>query len=443
VADPRLPTRHANRAFPVQFSELEDEPTDEQFAALSRRGHAYHVSNDPRALWPSVSETEIQSAANAIGRAVAAILKDGRATLDDDCRSEAVGIAALILGVGPMLGHWNALGALTTDARVESVLATHLRHGRLRAARIARDMDVVFSALNASGITPAVMKGFHTGHAYFPELGVRPFADVDVVARPEEIGRVTDVLKGLGYIECAGLAQPYKREWRAPGQDERTRSFDFWHARSKWNIELHDNVTFVHTLGHEVRSDTLNVFDDTCPQLCGVRVASGARLIAMLAVHASGELYASRLLRLIELVLVVRQETKDGALDWKALRRMLIDANALRFAYPALQLAERLAPGTVDRELLAATHDASTARTRRIVATFTPTSPVLQSGTSLDERLMWMQGRWAVLHRVWVMIAPVKGASSRQVLAVYRSRLHRLVTGAVRWRAAPSAGRRA
>ena len=68
----------------------------------------------------------------------------------------------------------------------------------------------------------------------------------------------------------------------------------------------------------------------------------------------SGELFSSRLLRLVELVLVIRKDDERDPLDWAAVTEHLRSANALRFAYPAFTLVERLAPGTIDERALGA-----------------------------------------------------------------------------------------
>jgi len=168
-------------------------------------------------------------------------------------------------------------------------------------------------------------------------------------------------------------------------------------------------------------------------QDASLRAARGPSLVAMLAVHASGELYATRLLRLVELVLVIRADRAAGSLDWNGVSELLAESGALRFAYPAFALVERLAPGTIDQPLLARTASASSARSRAVVDAFTPTAPIFQRGISLAERLMWTTTARETARRLWRMIAPAPGESLGSALRVYHSRVRRLITGAVRW----------
>ena len=415
----------------------EDEPSEEALAELARRQAAWQLSLDPRALWPTTDPGAIQDAADAIGMAVAAIVRDSRAVLcTTGIDATPLSIAALLSGVGPLLGYSVRTGALevSDDARV--VVERHFAHARVRNARIAAVMRPLLQGLASRGVVPAVMKGFHTAYAYFPDPGARPFGDVDLIVRDHEIPVATDVLRDAGFAVGIGRSKPYKRDWYPPGHDRRVRSFELWHARSNWKLELHAGIQFEHLHPYGVRLERF-AEPDTLWEGHGtpVRVARGALLVAMLAVHSSGELYAMRLLRLVELILVVRRETAEGRLDWRAVETLLATAGILRFAFPAFTLTEQLAPGTIDARVLAAAARASTPRERAIVAQFTPVSPILAKGTSLSERLMWAVGWRDVLRRVWAMVTPPATMTRRDTLNVYRSRVLRVLTGGVRWRA--------
>ena len=53
------------------------------------------------------------------------------------------------------------------------------------------------------------------------------------------------------------------------------------------------------------------------------------------------------LLRLVELVLVIRKDCAAGLLCWDAFLAMAERTGSLGFAFPALKLCDELAPGTV------------------------------------------------------------------------------------------------
>ena len=412
-----------------------DEPPDAPLETLRRREDAWRSTHRADALWPGLDATVIQSAADAIGTVVAGVLRGERARLefattgpDGERRARAVGVAALLTGVGPLLGVWISLGDLEAEMPIARVLARHLAHARAREARIRATLMPVLAQMERAGLAPGVIKGIHTAHVYFPEPGARPFADVDVVVPPDAIAHAERLLGEAGFVAEKRLGtKAYKREWLPPDGPSDVWSYELWHARSRWKLDLHDGLHFtevlqyVHTSPEPGFSQVLTLDGVT------LRVADPNELIAMLAAHASTELYQQRLLRLVELVLVVRRATALGTLDWRAVESSLAERGWLRFAYPMLALTERLAPGTVDAALLTRSAAATTARAREVASTLSPTAPILGASFSLRERLIWASGVRATMRWLWRMIAPLEGASRSGQVRTYRHRAMRLL----------------
>jgi hypothetical protein len=272
------------------------------------------------------------------------------------------------------------------------------------------------------------MSGFQTAYCYFPEPGARPFADVDVVVPPAAIPDAERLLREAGFVpegRTGGIG--YKREWLPPEGRGDVWSYEIWHARSRWKLDLHDGLNF-DQIQRNVRTPQTPRFTEVL-QLDGLALptADPNELIALLAAHASTELYSHRLLRLVELVLVVRRAGALGTLDWKAVESSLTERDAMRFAYPMLALTERLAPGTVDTDLLARLSHATTPRARAVASALSPTAPILDRGFSLRDRLIWAEGARGTLRWLWSMIAPLDGASRRDQLRAYRHRTMRLL----------------
>ena len=412
-----------------------DEPPDAPLEELRRREDAWRSTHRAEALWPGLDATVIQSAADAIGAAVAGVLRReptrltfGTTGADAERGARAVGVAALLTGVGPLLGAWIASDALEADASIARVLARQLAHARAREARIRAALMPVLARMEREGLEPGVIKGFHTAHAYFPEPGTRPFADVDVVVPPAAIAQAERLLREAGFVGERRIGTTtYKREWLPPDGPGDVWSYELWHARSRWKLDLHDGLNFLEVLKNE-RTPQVPRFAEAL-MLDGVtlRVADANESIALLAAHASTELYSQRLLRLVELVLVVRRTTALGTLDWRAVESSLAERGSLRFAYPMLALTERLAPNTVDGALLARLSSATTARARAVTAVLSPTAPILGASFSLRERLIWASGLRATLRWVWRMIGPLEGASRSSQLRTYRHRAMRLL----------------
>lgn len=409
-----------------------DAPLDE----LRRREDAWQATHRVGALWPGLDAAVLQSAADTIGDAVARALRGEQTRLDFACtggdadhRVRALGVAALITGVGPLLGAWYERGTLDLEPALVPLLARHLAHSRARQARIRATVMPVLARMAHEGLAPGVIKGFHTAHEYFSEPGARPSHDVDVVVPPAAVASAERVLREAGFVpEIRVGTTAYKREWRPPDGRGDVWSHELWHARSRWKLDLHDGLNFTSVM-HHVRAPQQPRFAEVL-QIDGValRVADPNELIALLASHASTELYSQRLLRLVELVLVMRRAAGLGTLDWRAVESSLTERDALPFAYPMLALAERLTPGTVDAPLLAMLRCATTARARAVSDALSPTAPIIDSRFSLRDRLIWASGARATMGRLWRMVAPLEGATTRDRLRTYRHRATRLLT---------------
>ena len=417
-----------------------DDPPDAPADEMYRRERAWQSTRRAEAMWPGLDAPLLQSAADAIGVAVAAVLRGERPRLDfaamgrDAERSaRALGLSALLTGVGPLLGAWLARGAMDADELSARVLARHLAHGRARIARIRGEVLPILARMEAAGLAPAVIKGFHTAHAYYPEPGARPMADVDVVVAPEHVARAVEILREAGFAS-EGRAPAHKSEWTRPN-DEKVWSHELWHARSTWRIELHDGLNFNAVVANVDTPQTPTLRDVMTLDGVALRVADPNELIALVATHGSTELYSQRLLRLVEVVLIARRARALGQLDWSAVEENLARRRALPFAYPLLVLVEQLAPGAVDWRALGRVRDATTRRIREVTERFTPTAPILDEPFSLSERLLWVSGVRGTLRRLWRMVAPLEHASARMRLLTYHDRVIRLFSMGARSRA--------
>jgi hypothetical protein len=157
-------------------------------------------------------------------------------------------------------------------------------------------------------------------------------------------------------------------------------------------------------------------------------------LVLVLACHCSQELDSSRLLRLVEIVQVVRVELARGRLHWDDVLALSSRTGTARYAYPALALADALAPGTIDPRVLAVGRRESTWAARHTVDRLVP------AGGSLDDRgllrqLMWTRGPVAIAQRVLRTIWPASFTRPRDVIPGWRARLRRWRRGVLRLRA--------
>lgn len=417
---------------PLDATDLAPAEIERRFRWARRRGH-------PSWVWPQVSIPAWRAALAEVERAASQALTDpdalARLTPPADVSTEALGVAAFTSGLGPLLGHWAADGSLEAPPGVRALLRLHLEHGRLRETRIRRELGGALDALAESGVAVTVLKGAHTGPAYFPAPGTRPSADVDLLVAPEDAEETLRALRAAGCGVVRHQERPPRWELLPPTERERKlRSLALTHAESPWTLDLHTSlerdffgIRRVELVpGHPYRHAP-------CPAVHPeARVLPQPLLTGFLALHASEGLHNLTLLRLVELVLVIRRDRREGSLEWKALAESLEDAGGLRFAAPALELAERLAPGTLDpsfRERLGASMPPGM---RREMEGLRPSGAQRMGRLSLSERFLWASGPVEHVKRALYMLWPgwLRGSPGK-LARTYVERLWRLGRGRV------------
>lgn len=378
-----------------------DVPPDE----APRRIREARVRGVPRWLWPELPVPLWRAATAEVVRATGEVLAGRAAVLDPEGRigAEALGIAAFLTGTGPLLGHWMERGALSADADAAALFALHLEHGRARAERMRRVLDDALAALAAAGVEAIVAKGMATARTLLPEPGTRPMGDMDLVVPTAALDAAEGTLAGAGYLRQGGNYErrPYHADWRPPDDGGVVHSLSLLHRDNPLLLNLRDGFdryTAVGRvrLGWPAPADTVPLPGVETP----ARALAGPFLVAHLAAHASEQRENLLLIRLVELVLAFRAGVDPTALD-----AFLRGRRMSHHVYPAVALAERLAPGSVDAWLMQSLADAAGPRLRRTVAALDP----------------------AYLQRLDQPIAGGQAFASRGVVDDVRAALRRLV----------------
>jgi hypothetical protein len=419
----------ADHALPWRTT-LEGTEVLERFRWARHQGHpAYH--------WPDVPPAAWQHAVGELERVAGAVLRgvDVRLEAPDTMRLRALGVAGYTSGLGPLVGYWLTSGQVEAPAEVRRLFGLHLAHGRARAARLRAELGRAVEALGGTGAAPLVVKAAHTGAAYFPEPGTRPALDVDLVVTPAGFAAAEAALAGAGFTLGAREHRPPKSTWLAPGASRLPRSLELLHADSQYAIDLHAslerNFFGVRRLLPDVSGPLPTRAASELGQ--GARVLRQPGLLVYHALHGSEGFFNLTLVRMVELVLMIRQDVESGALDWDEAAALLRALGAARFAYPALAMAERLVPGTLEPRFLASLTSAATPRMRQVVAARTPASAQRLDVLSVRERFMWCQTPGDYLRRVLHMAAPPPaGGSPRRLGRMYAERAFRLLRGRAR-----------
>ena len=177
---------------------------------------------------------------------------------------------------------------------------------------------------------------------------MRRMAHVDLLVAPRQIDEAEAALHEIGFRPTTPVLRPYRRDWIGPGVSSEIFSVEVEDERNRWNLDLHASLDRLFHPGAVARLDS--ELDEVEPIDIDGRSLLGLRaplLLLSLACHCSQELHANRLLRLVEIVRVIRANLASGRLDWDEFLSMTKRTGAARYAFPALALAEELVAGTV------------------------------------------------------------------------------------------------
>ena len=383
---------------------------EDRLAENQRRIERWHATGDVNALWPEVAAAD-RRAAQAEVRAVAeAVLRSATElpALDatEALHVRALGVAGFSSGMGALLGWWIDTGLIEASDSVRELFAGHLEHGRRRRAMLEAALLRVLRAMLGHGVEAVVLKGMHVGSVYFPEPGTRPAADIDLLVDASQRGAAATALRAVGFVETWRTRYAARSEWRPSDQAPTVHSLELDHTDNPWAVDLHTSLDrwyfrgLRRGLGDEAFRDTSEVL------VAGetVRVLSEPYLTAFLALHASHDLVKMQLVRLVELVLVIR--ARGDGFDWDRFVALTSRTSTARFTYPALWLAETLVPGTVSPAVLEAGGRSATARTGRVLAEVVAADLGALSFRTLDNKLMWADGSRELLLNASELVVP-------------------------------------
>jgi hypothetical protein len=384
---------------------------------IAERVAAWRATSDTARLWPDVPPAARQEAQRSIARVTRERLGSATAVsrmeVAGTLERRALGIQAYLSGMGPHLGRWVEEGTLAADPDTDTVLRQHLAEGRARHQRLGRALDSVVSALNAGGIRPIVLKGAHTARAFFPEPGTRPAGDIDLLVPPHTVTAVTEALSQLGFREVTPPTAIHPRsEWMHADTRSLPLSLDMEHADDPWKVDLHTELERYYHRGLRVRLGN-GAFDTRrqLPIAGSAFVLEQPYLATFLALHAGYDIPNIRLIRVVELVLMLRAEAGSGRLVWSEWAEFLRRRALLSVVTPALLLAERLVPGSLSPDLHGMLVTDSPARVRRVVAKIVAAGWGGPWRWSLDQQLIWCRGARGVALQVleWVWPPGVPG----------------------------------
>lgn len=383
-------------------------------------------------LWPEVAPPAWRAAMTEIERTCRTVLAGGDpAPLSGD--AAAFGLAGYTSGMGPQLGWWIGQGRVAASSPgIAAGFAHQLEANRARMADLLEQARLAIAGLLDAGVAVIVLKGLHTAGAYFPAPACRPMSDIDLLAPAGAAARAEALLREAGYRRIGG--SPLESTWRRAGVAVEPRTLLSLEADDPWTIDLHVSLDVPGPPG--ARRARLSAFDPWTDRaawapLPGAGCLPQPALLLHLAAHAGSGFHNLTLVRLLELVLVARQDRAAGVLDWDELVDLGRATESLAFAYPALELARHLAPDAIPQDVAARCAAEAPAGVRRIVAQLAPATAHRIDGRSLREHFAWTRGLGGWCRRLGADLVPHPG-SWRDSAAIHAARARGLLRAAAR-----------
>jgi hypothetical protein len=257
----------------------------------------------------------------------------------------AVAVAAMH-GVSPLLlktVRWQGPTGWTTFLEEQRV-HTATRHGRM--AVLLQRID---EHGRAQGIAAVALKGAALHAIGLYAIGERPMADIDLLVRPTDAGRMARLLESLGFHETSSS---WKERVFTPIVEHAADDLGE-HTDNDVKIELHERIC--EKLPRRITDVTDCVFPAQARP--GVNAySSTASLMIHLLLHAAGAM-AFQSLRLLHLHDLAQLSSRMTEADWDQLLAQRRRGAGLWWAFPPLNLASRYFPSRVPNRVLAALAD--------------------------------------------------------------------------------------
>lgn len=382
-------------------------------------------------LWPDTDPLGWQAAVRDIEHVVRGVLAGDRAIPVLKGHPQNIGIACFTSGMGPLLGFWAAEGLLEAEPAVRAVLDLHYSQNLRRMQRLAESALVVVDALFAAGIEVTVLKGMHTAYSFFPTPGCRPMSDIDLLVRSTEESKAGHILEDLGYLPAGGSYG--EKSFRMVNSPRDSRSLSFLHEDDPWSIDLHVTLDRRYTPGAPmIHMDRVveTAAKGAWPLSPKANNLTGEELVVYLANHASQGLVSLSLLRMSELIFIIRRLESDGRFTWDRVLQMAERSGVLSCIYPALCMIAKMIPGTVPDHIVGILERNAPLTVRKVMAHLEPATCQRLLRNSIKERFMWTNTKSGWTREIVQSVFPP--TSLDQLGTIYARRFFMLLRGRIR-----------
>ena len=249
---------------------------------------------------------------------------------------------SILHGVAPLLycGLNQVMQAGALDHAVPPAILNELqglyRVSKARNRHVYRVIGEIFKAFKNAGIEAMALKDVHLAKAVFPEPGLRPMGDIDILIRKEQYANVDRCMSELGFI--TRVDDPHFTLKYGLGHHFRRPADNMW-ADVQWNIMQREWDTY-----HEGNFDfqVENLWADATMMPVDdfeMLVPSPEHMLFHLCLHLEGHKY-SELILFCEIAEFIRHY--NGQLNWDDLISFTKKYKAESSVYYVLQMVQQL-----------------------------------------------------------------------------------------------------
>ena len=315
------------------------------------------------------------------------------------------------------------------DAKLPGDVQKHLEQNNSRTVRqnlfLTSEMLRALASLREAGIEAVPLKGAVLASRIYGDLALRPFSDIDLLIRREQIADAESVISRLGYEPEFSIPSAHRERW-LQGQCELT-----FQRRGISRLELHWDIAHPHFAletgvdGFWSRLTSTRIGDANVPDL------SEQDLLFALIVHGTRHAW-SRLMWLVDVAELLRASPK---IDWKLFSTNIEERSAARMVATALALTKNVfTVGVADEAMNPAYADAVAAGLADRVVEHWNTSLDRQDTSDLEPSALWRHRwilqtrenraqRWKYARRVFSMVGEEEFAGAKlpgAMSSVYR-----------------------
>jgi len=243
---------------------------------------------------------------------------------------EKVADAAEYHGLTPLL----LRNLKEADASVPEATLRDLERRNAAAVRqnlfLTAEMLRVVDALQHGRVQVIPLKGAVLATQVYGDLGLRPFTDIDLLVKPEQLEEAEAVVKQLGYAAEFALPSAHRERWLKHQCELTFRRGDLCRVELHWDI-AHPHFTLrTGVEGFWARTKTVRLGDAALPSLCD------NDLLFMLIVHGTRHAW-SRLMWAVDVAEFLRSSPQ---IDWAGFVENAKERGAERMMASALLLVE-------------------------------------------------------------------------------------------------------